>query len=345
MPWSPTLPKLTAAKFSVLDGPSKGHSFDVQFNPASLELTISNELDERNVNNKSRQFVKKASTKLAMTLVFDTTETGASVRLSTGNFSDLLQPQVDTNDQKKNPPLVQFRWGTYNFSGVIEQFKETIDLFSADGVPLRSSVNLTMSSQDIEFQSSNSPVASFDRKAPADPVPAPLGANPSGIASQLGDPRLARLIAGANGAASLRFSAGASLAVGGGVSLAAAADFSAGASASLSVGGGAGLSIGAGASAGVGFGAGLGVSAGAGFSAGAGVDIGATAGAAFTGLRVGASASTSITPDIASVRAALLPAASPVGGAMFGVGGVAVAQASAGLTANVGLGASLNFGD
>ena len=362
MPWLPNIPATQSATFKVLEGTGAGGpAFAVQFNPASLEYTISTEFDDRNGNNGARQFVKKTSAKLTLTLIFDTTQTGASVRDVTANIAGLLEPAPDGT--KKFAPKVEFGWGTYSFKGVVEQFKETIDFFSASGVPLRSSINLTLASQEVEFQSSKNPAPTVDRTPRADPVRTPRGTAPSEVANALGDPRAARGIAGASGSASLRFGGSASLSVGGEISLAAAASFSAGAGAGLSAGGGfgaaAGLSVGGGAGLSVGGGAGLSLGGGAGLSLGggigamsaAGVGIGvggitATAGAAFTGLRV---SPPSVTVSLSDARAVLLPAPSVTGASSFGPGGRALVQSGGSLSADVGAKADLNarisFGD
>ena len=354
MPWLPNIPATQSATFKVLEGTGAGGpAFAVQFNPASLEYTISTEFDDRNGNNGARQFVKKTSAKLTLTLIFDTTQTGASVRDVTANIAGLLEPAPDGT--KKFAPKVEFGWGTYSFKGVVEQFKETIDFFSASGVPLRSSINLTLASQEVEFQSSKNPAPTVDRTPRADPVRTPRGTAPSEVANALGDPRAARGIAGASGSASLRFGGSASLSVGGEISLAAAASFSAGAGAGLSAGGGfgaaAGLSVGGGAGLSVGGGAGLSLGGGLRATTAAGVGLGvggitATAGAAFTGLRV---SPPSVTVSLSDARAVLLPAPSVTGASSFGPGGRALVQSGGSLSADVGAKADLNarirFGD
>lgn len=332
MAWLPDAPSVATATFKVLEGTGAGGPpVPVQFNPASLEYSITSEFDDRNSDNAARQFVKKTSAKLTMTLVFDTTETGDSVCDITAKFGMLLKPAPDGS--KNFAPKVEFGWGTYKFKGVVEQYKETIDFFSAEGVPLRSSINLTLASQEVEFRSTTTPVPSVDRSAQPEPVSAAPGTGAADVANALGDPRAARSIAGANGAGSLRFGASAGLSVGGSVSLAAAADFSVGASAGLSVGAGAGLSLGGGISAG----GGIGLKAGGGLSVGAALT--ATAGPAFAGLRV---TPPSVSVNVADARAALLPAPAVAAGAAFGPGGRAVVQGGGSLTAKVGAGAGLN---
>jgi len=339
MGWLPDAPTVASATFKVLEGTGAGGTpFNVQFNPASLDYTITNEFDDRNGNNGARQFVKKSSAKLAMTLVFDTTETGASVRDVTANIAGLLEPAKDGT--KKFAPKVEFGWGSYSFKGVVEQFKETIDFFSASGVPLRSSINLTLASQEVTFQSNRSPAPAVDRNAQPEPVAAPPGSGAADVANALGDPRAARGIAAANGAQSLRFGASAGLSVGGGISLSAAADFSASAGAGLSAGGG-GLSLGGGA--GLSVGAGASFSAGAGASFGAGGSVGAaltaTAGAAFAGLSLG---TPSIGVTVGEARASLLPASPVAVAASFGPGGRAVVTGGGSLSADVGAKAQLH---
>ena len=336
MTWLPDSPTVASATFKVLDGAGKGGPpFAVQFNPASLEYTITNEFDDRNGNNGARQFVKKSSAKLTMTLVFDTTDVGTSVRDVTANIASLLQPAQDGS--KKAAPKIQFGWGTYSFNGVAEQFKETIDFFSADGVPLRSSVALTLSSQEVEFQSNKSPSPAVDRSAQPDPVSAPAGASAADVSNALGDPRAARAIADANGASSLRFGGNAAFGVGGSVTLSAAAAFSVGASANV------GLSAGIGASAGIGIGIGASAGAGIGIGASAGIGIGAGGGTSgntsFAGLRVTPPA---VGVSVLDARAALLPAPRLSSAAAFGPGGRALVQSGASLGTDVGATADLH---
>ena len=367
MPATPALESLELARFKTLSGPAAQRvEVEVHFNPESLQHTVQNTLKEEGRGAKKKQHVSQTTAKLTMQLVFDTTDTGEDVRIYTDDMAKLLQPYKDGNN--KSPPLVEFGWGLYRFTGLVEQYKETIDFFAAGGVPLRSSVDITLASQEVTFESSHNPSASVDGALSAqeptvhqqpepDQSSGPGGA--AGLANALGDPRAARAIASMNGSASLRFGAGAQLAVGGGVSLQGAAAFSVGASASagagIGIGGGAGIGISGGAGIGVSAGAGIGVSAGtgAGFSAGAGAGFGVSAGAgigtgagfsaassgAFSGLR----ATSSSTLSVPSGRALFGASANVSTGAsaQFAAGGRAQAQGGASLSADVGANASL----
>src|SRR5262245_2147949 len=182
---------------------------DVHFNPASLQYTVSNTLKDEGSGAQKKQYVSQSTAKLTMDLVFDTTATGEDVRETTDKMARLLKPHGPSG--KQVPPLVEFGWGVYRFTGMVEQYKETLDFFAEGGVPLRSSVNLTLASQDVVFESARNQPAKVDRDLAADPVTLPTGrgpaGGPAGVANALGDPRAARAIAAANGAASLRFSA------------------------------------------------------------------------------------------------------------------------------------------
>lgn len=273
-------------------------NFPVHFNPASLQYTVSNK--EQGQGSKKKQHVSETSAQLSMDLVFDTTDTGRDVRLDTGEIVKLLSPDAKA---KKAPRMVEFSWGTYSFTGVIEQYKETLDFFSANGVPLRASVSLTLSSKELTFADPDSAGASVDGDVTPDTVDAGGGPqnSPASIANALGAPRAARAIAAANGAASLRFgveggltiSAGAGVSASAGVGLGLGAGIGAAAGASASLSAGAGVSAGAAASisgsvtlmpaaafsAGASAGAGIGIGAGGGFGISAGGGIGLSAGA------------------------------------------------------------------
>jgi hypothetical protein len=296
----------------------------VHFNPESLEYAVTNTLKEVGKGGNKKQFVDKSTAKLTMQLVFDTTDTGEDVRTHTDKVASLLKPVGQ--GKKQVPPNVEFSWGVYRFTGMVEQHKEKLDFFAPSGVPLRATIDLGLASQDVQFESGKNPSASVDRNLAAEPVVVPGGGGPSGLANALGDPRAARAIGAVNGSASLRFGAEGGLAISGGVELKAEAGFSVGAG----IGGGIGIGIGGGAGAGIGIGGGASLGAGAG-----------AAGGAFAGLRTGVSSSASISGGQALLGASA-SAGAVGGGARFGFGGQAQMQSGASMGADVGADADLN---
>ncbi len=276
--------------------------FPVMFNPSSLKVSYTNKVqaDEAGGGSKSdpKQSPQSTTAKLETELVFDTTEEGVDVRTYTSKLGRLwLIPKSDKVDPPKN---VRFSWGTYAFQGVIESATTTFDFWSAEGVPLRSTIAITLTSLDgigSRLAKGSDGVKVSYASAPKN------GASATNIATQCGDPNAGRALASANGLESMRMGDGGSsdgaLAVSGGIQLKAAAGFSAGAGFGIGIGIGVGASAGVSGGAGAGFGigasasagAGVGASAGIGFSAGAGVGVGASAGVGFSaGVGVSAGA-------------------------------------------------------
>jgi hypothetical protein len=325
---------------------SKQDAIEVHFNPTSLQYTISSTIKDPGQGNQNKQYVSQSTAKLTMDLVFDTTHKGEDVRIYTDKVGKLMKP-----DEKKNnaPPIVLFAWGNFMFQGMVESFKETIEFFSANGVPLRSIVNIGMSQQDKVFEDMDT---SQFQSAEPDALQLPTGSNldATAAASLGGNARAGRGIATLNGLESMRFTGGASLTVGGTVELKPPVAFATGgfsAGAGLGVSGGAGIGLSAGGGIGVSGGAGIGggASAGAGatasFGASASAGVSASEGA-FAGLRASGSAELSASVDTSR----LIPRSdssslSTDSGASFSVGGRATVEGSASLSADVGANADL----
>jgi len=319
---------------------SSADSIPVKFNPTSLQYVITNTMSDPSRGNKKKQYVSKSSAKLTMDLIFDSTDEGGDVRIQTNKIAKLMKPDKDKNNA---PPVVLFAWGNFMFQGMVDGFKETIDFFSANGVPLRSSVNVTMSQQDDVFQDIDTDTKfKMQQSLALDAVEVPASANqsPAATAAQGGNSRAARDIAAANDLESTRSGAGAAMTVAKSAQLKPPVAFASGgasAGAGLSLSGGAGLSLGGGVGAGVGGGISLSGSAGGRASAGVSASEGA-----FAGLRVSASAksSQSIDPGRLVQRSASSSLATDAG-ASFNVGGKATLEGSSSLKADVGANADL----
>src|SRR4029453_4792727 len=190
---TPLIESLATARFKTVKA-AEPIEVNVHFNPASLQYTVSNTLKDQGSGAKKKQYVSQTTAKLTMDLVFDTTATGEDVRETTDKMATLLKPHGPSG--KQVPPLVEFGWGVYRFTGMVEQYKETLDFFAASGVPLRASVNLTLSSQDVVFESNTNKPAKVDEDLTPEPVSVPTSPGPSGgpagLANSLGDPHAAR---------------------------------------------------------------------------------------------------------------------------------------------------------
>jgi contractile injection system tube protein len=327
------------AKFTPITG--QGAPIDVHFNPASLQYAVTNTLKEEGSGNKKKQFVTQSTGKLTMDLVFDTTHEGQDVRVYTENVAKFMEPVGGSGGGKHAPAVVEFEWGTYAFRGMVESYKETIDFFAPNGVPLRATINLTLSRQDNVFEPGRH--AKFDTQGgQLEPVQISTGAgdDATSVAARAGDPRGGRPLAALNGAASMRFAAGASLTVDASVTLGPPVAFASG-GAGIGVSGGFGVGIAAGGGLGVAATASLGATAAAGITFGGGASAGVSASAgAFAGLR--APAPPRATLDVER----LLPRSesTSVGtdaNASFSLGGQAQILGSTSLSVDVGASASL----
>ncbi len=287
----------------------------VHFNPASLQYTVSNTLADQGKGKK--QYVSQSTAKLTMDLVFDTTDSGTDVRMHTFEIAKLMEPGGPEGEGRTVPEIVTFEWGSFSFPGMLESFKETLDFFAPEGVPLRASVSISMSRQDKVFE--EDPKMASKKHAPS---VASLGsgqsaASAASAAGASNPASAARALGAINGLASLRAGGGA-IALSGSVSLGASAGVGASAGGNLSVGASAGpLKIGGSASAGMTA------------SSGAFAGLRASAGGAKATLKLDASA---LQPKLPSANVS----------ASFGVGGMAKGGAgSSGAGANVGASASL----
>jgi hypothetical protein len=154
--------KLEKAKLIEIVGDSQGKVVSVQFNPQSLKLNFSNQWQSSNdKQGQSTQFVGTSMTKLGMELWFDVTlplpdgtpDPHGDVRNLTQSILYFMTVQGSTTDppEKKVPPKLKFQWGSFVFNGTMDSMDENIDLFSADGVPQRASVTISLTKHDLKF--------------------------------------------------------------------------------------------------------------------------------------------------------------------------------------------------
>ena len=327
---------MTAAVARISRVQGGGTPHDVQFNPASLKVGLTNRIQDEDTSGtggQPRQNTRVTTSKLETELIYDTTETGSDVRIKTKELKDMAIAAPATPPA---PAKIEFRWGNFKFVGVIESLNETLDFWAAEGVPLRSTIQLVIQNVDGGADTNASGTLA---SATLNPIPAG-GTGTTGAATAAGDPRAGRAVAAANGIENMRMTAGGAVAISAGVQLRAAAGFS------LSAGASAGVGIGASAGAGIGIGAGAGISAGAGFGIGAVASAGASAGfgaGASAGFGAGASVGfgAGASAGFGASAGASFGASASAG---FGASAGAFAGASAGFSTSSGFAAGSTVG-
>lgn len=342
----------------------EGDPFYVQFNPQTLKVTYNNQKSGGDQGEEAAiQFVGRGTTKLSVDLIFDVTipmpdgSEKEDVSDLTARVVEFIKPvsQGQRRVQGKMtevflPPGIRFGWGTFLFEGVVDSVDETLDFFSNQGKPLRATVRLSLSRQDIvvRVQPNGTPgtraqepvregeslQALADRLGLSDWRPVAAANNVENPrqpgAGTLVDPAAPASAGGLGGSFGAGFSAGISGGISGGFSAGISGGFSAGVSGGFSAGVSGGFSAGVsgGFSAGVSGGFSAGVSGG--FSAGGGVSAGAASKLSIqTASSLGFGASSRISGGFA---------AGGLGGGT-GLGGLgAGATATAGATASLGPG-------
>lgn len=170
------LKKATLVELNSDGTPKDPNGVEVQFNPATMRLQISNATEGgESRGRQARQHLGKSSTTLTLDLVFDTADAGTtgtpqSVRDRTAIVEKYVLPVAQGQD-KQAPPKLRFQWGPFILDGVVDSVNIDIDHFAADGTPLRAKVGLSLKEQDSKYQ--------FDATGPgANTQPAPEPGQP-----------------------------------------------------------------------------------------------------------------------------------------------------------------------
>lgn len=197
--------KIARAELRELKPGGKGeegrHRVTVQFNPETLKVTYANQVvppqnqgaqEQRGTD--GIQFVGKGTTKLAVQLWFDisalTPGTGdknvSDVRELTKDVIYFITPQKSEQDQTKYvPPGVRFLWGSFQFDGIVDSMEESLEFFSSDGRPLRASISMGLTQQEIgALRNENFQPNAAGGGQPATPGTRPLAQAASGSTIQ-----------------------------------------------------------------------------------------------------------------------------------------------------------------
>lgn len=261
-----------------VDRPQRsGEGIAVMFNPANLKVTLANAIGEnqRGGNSRAAQYIDKSSSSLTVELIFDSSiefdqrnSVRKDVRQYTGQIANEFMKQERVGNKDAEPKRCMFVWGTFKFVGIMESFDETLDFFSKEGTPLRSTVSIKMTESRFQFESE--PAKEARRRTPRlgrdneSPHEANQGAGQN--------PKDWRDTSMYNGVESPRMPSASSMAV---PSMSAGASFSAGISGGAAIGmsAGAGIGVGGGAGIGGGIGGAVSMTGSASFSAGAGLSV------------------------------------------------------------------------
>jgi hypothetical protein len=231
-----------ATKQALLD---KDHCVTVHFNPESLKLsysvTVKADTGSQNKSDQAAQQASTSSAKLAVDLVFDTTDifeqqqdAADVVKSVTSKIVSLFVAPPAPDNAKGSKPIPAnpclFLWGTFHFTGLVESYNETLEFFSASGVPLRAAVSISL--VENRFKLTNTPPRQAGK---TQPLPAASHIGPA-LTAAGADPTDWRGTALANGLETPRFSALGAVNVDIGAGIAASAGpsgFSVGASTNL----------------------------------------------------------------------------------------------------------------
>lgn len=186
---------------------------EVQFNPASLKSTFTNQVQTNDQSTGSAmQYVGKGSSKLAVELIFDVSGENASntqdVRKITENIAAFMKTvkEEEGEETRFKVPGVRFLWGTFFFDGILVSMDETLDLWSEDGRPLRATVAISLSQPGIQFNvldnpnKTRPPGGAGGAPAGTTPMtPAPAGSTVQNMVANSGSKADWKAVAEANG--------------------------------------------------------------------------------------------------------------------------------------------------
>ncbi len=157
------MPNLEKAKlFEITAGDSPtivDEGVDVQFNPESLSLQLSNKIEGgRSSGRQVRQFVGSSSNVFTLDLEFDSADEGTaqgepiSVLEKTSVLDKFIQPKTEGNNASEQPAKLRFHWGNLIIDGIVETIDLELDHFAHNGFPLHAKASLKLKEQKIELQ-------------------------------------------------------------------------------------------------------------------------------------------------------------------------------------------------
>lgn len=152
------------AKATITDVSHAGQSpISVLFNPTDLSVDRSSHYASMPVPGLSMpilQYIRGESDILNLELFLDRTDQGNDVNSDVAALERLTQ--IDSTLHA--PPVIQFDWANFSFTGVVTSVREKLTLFSEDGRVLRARIALSLKSyKAAEVQLRDLKLSSPDR--------------------------------------------------------------------------------------------------------------------------------------------------------------------------------------
>ena len=117
----------------------------VLFNPSDLAVDSSSHYASMPVPGLSMpilQYIRGESDILHLELFLDATDHGLDIEQDIFD----LESFVKIDSSLHAPPVVEFEWGAFSFTGVVTSLREKMTLFSEDGRRLRARISLSFKS-------------------------------------------------------------------------------------------------------------------------------------------------------------------------------------------------------
>ena len=133
--------------------PEKGEKIPCLFNPTELSFSRTNSWSAPEMPGKgvpTLNYTGAQSGSMTLRLFFDTTDGGNPVTTYTDQLLGLMEvdsslPGTNENTNNARPPWVQFNWGSmHSFKAVVSSASVSFTYFSSQGMPLRATVDLTL---------------------------------------------------------------------------------------------------------------------------------------------------------------------------------------------------------
>jgi len=117
----------------------------VLFNPSDLAVDSGSHYASMPVPGLSMpilQYIRGESNMLHLELFLDATDKGLDVESDIANLETFIR--IDSSLHA--PPVVEFEWGKFSFTGVVTSLREKMTLFSEDGRRLRARMSISFRS-------------------------------------------------------------------------------------------------------------------------------------------------------------------------------------------------------